>query len=170
MPEIRTPFFLTVRGGEQLHLRGKPSEPQSLAFVSALTTLVFTRRLGKTTSTPVTVSLVALCDTTGTGTGHDNSFTIASHQFVASVSAREGDDGAEEAAVVLLRSPIVLTSSGPVHALEVRCAETKCQDLTRGKLADAAVYAVTMHGMQQTTLTKAQVKLLSAAGKGMRLK
>ncbi|RNE99747.1 hypothetical protein TraAM80_08011 [Trypanosoma rangeli] len=170
MPEITTPFLLTMRGGEQMHLREKPREPQSLAFITALTTLVFTRRLGKAPLTPVTVSLVALCDTVGTDASRDKRFTIASHQFAASEPASAESEKTEDTAVVLLRSPIVLSSSGPVRALEVRCTETRCQNLTRSQLADAAVYGVTMHGMQQTTLTKAQVRLLCGAGNETRLK
>ncbi|KAF8301282.1 hypothetical protein TcYC6_0054860 [Trypanosoma cruzi] len=167
MPDITTPFLLTVRGGDRMRLRGNHHEPQSLSFVTALTDVVFTRRLATTTSAPVTVSLVAHCDAAGEDKINGRCFTIATHSFatpaVANLSDERGEEE-EEAAVVVLRSPIVLTSSGPVHSLEVRCAETKRGGPSRGyTAADAKFYAATMHGMQRTGLTRAQVNLLRAA-------
>ncbi|KAF8299423.1 hypothetical protein C3747_31g103 [Trypanosoma cruzi] len=175
MPDITTPFLLRVRGGDRMRLRGNHHEPQSLSFVTALTGLVFTRRLAATTSAPVTVSLVAHCDAAGEDKINGRCFTIATHSFatpaVANLSDEREEEEEEEAAVVVLRSPIVLTSSGPVHSLEVRCAEKKRGDPSRGRTtADAKFYAATMHGMQRTALTRAQVNLLRAADSETRRK
>ncbi|EAN90685.1 hypothetical protein, conserved [Trypanosoma cruzi] len=172
MPDITTPFLLTVRGGDRMRLRGNHHEPQSLSFVTALTDVVFTRRLAATTSAPVTVSLVAHCDAAGEEKINGRCFTIATHSFATPAVANLSEEREEEeAAVVVLRSPIVLTSSGPVHSLEVRCAETKRGGPSRGHTtADAKFYAATMHGMQRTALTRAQVNLLRAADNKTRRK
>lgn len=166
MPDFTTPFLLTVRGNEQVPLRECGSALRSFSFTAALTAVVFTRRLATTPLVPVTVSLVLHCG----GASQDDSnngrisFTIASHQFAALMSDKSVE---EEAVVVPLRSPIVLTSQGAVHSLEVRCTAMKHGDHALSHAAQSEAYGVTIHGTQRTSLTKAQVELLCSAGRKM---
>ncbi|KEG12944.1 hypothetical protein DQ04_01311030 [Trypanosoma grayi] len=167
MPEVATTVFVTIRGGETMPLQ-PCDKSQPLSYITTVRAIVFTRQTATGASAPVTVSLVAHCGTaekSGTRT-----FTIASHAFASSAGGKTVEE--EEAVVFPLRSPIVFTSQGPVHSLEVQCSEWKRDshandrsDSSSLKPGDSgAVYTVTLHGSQRTFLTKEQVLLLCNVG------
>ncbi|KAH9584326.1 hypothetical protein LSM04_009531 [Trypanosoma melophagium] len=181
MPYVTTPFFLTLKAGEELQLRPRQGA-EGFSFTTLLTSLVFTRRCGKDASMPSTLSLVVCCDdmnnktksgttitTTTTTTTTTNSYTLASHTFT---KLSGGDDvNGDESFVVSLPSPILLTSRGNTFSLVVKSTDEKPVKRSFAQKANgtattshSTLYEITMHGTQRTFLTNEQMQLLSSVG------